>query len=242
METAHDDAGPGPRLVELQIADEPAAWASAGFTVVDRTVRIGSVDIRLTGRDADDPAVRGITGWMLGGLTTEGDEIDGLPTDCRSEVATSTTDGDTSEGIGPAGSRQAGHGNGTVGLDHVVVLTPDLERTIAAVEATGLDLRRIRETQSYGSPMRQAFFRLGPTVLEVVSGDTGTGQPATDAPATWFGLAVDVDDLDQTAAVLGDGLGSIKVAVQDGRRIATFRHQHFDISVPIAAMDHHAGR
>jgi hypothetical protein len=90
--------------------------------------------------------------------------------------------------------------------------------------------------------MRQAFFRFGPTIVEVVSGDTGTGLPAADAPASWFGLAVDVDDLDETAAVLGDGLGAIKPAVQDGRRIATLRHRSFDVSVAIAAMDHHGDR
>jgi catechol 2,3-dioxygenase-like lactoylglutathione lyase family enzyme len=138
--------------------------------------------------------------------------------------------------------RAAAHPNGVVGLDHVVVVTPDLERTIGACEAAGLGLRRIRDTTSYGSPMRQAFFRLGPTVLEVVSGNVGNGEPAAEAPATWFGLAVDVDDLDQTAGLLGEGLGRIKVAVQDGRRIATFKTKQFDVSVAIAAMDHRGDR
>jgi catechol 2,3-dioxygenase-like lactoylglutathione lyase family enzyme len=128
------------------------------------------------------------------------------------------------------------------GLDHVVVLTPDLDRTIAAVDGAGPKLRRIRDTESYGSPMRQAFFRFGPTIVEVVSGDTGTGQPAADAPATWFGLAVDVEDLDQTAKALGEGLGSIKPAVQGGRRIATIRHRNYDMSVAVAAMDDHGDR
>jgi hypothetical protein len=118
-----------------------------------------------------------------------------------------------------------------------VVLTPDLDRTLAALDAAGLELRRIRDTTSYGSPMRQAFFRLGPTILEVVSGDTGTGLPAADAPATWFGLAVDVDDLGATKALLGDGIGDAKEAVQRGRRIATFRHRQLGLSVALAAMD-----
>ena len=63
-------------------------------------------------------------------------------------------------------------------------------------------------------------------------------QPAEVAPASWFGLALHVDDLDQTSEHLGEALGPIKAAVQPGRRIATFRHRALGISVPIAAMDH----
>jgi hypothetical protein len=85
--------------------------------------------------------------------------------------------------------------------------------------------------------MRQAFLRLGPTVVEVVGGHEGTGQTAADAPAGWFGLALDVHDLDAVAALLGDGLGSIKPAVQDGRRIATIRHKTYGLSVAVALMD-----
>ena len=52
----------------------------------------------------------------------------------------------------------ADHPLGASSLDHVVVLTPDLERTSAAIaEATGRDLRRIREVGS----MRQGFHRMG---------------------------------------------------------------------------------
>ncbi|WP_426571684.1 VOC family protein [Aquihabitans sp. McL0605] len=222
-------AGPGPRLVALQIADDPSSWAAAGFTVIDGSVVVGSVRLELTGRPADGSR-RGITGWTVSGLAVTDGHLDGLPTSCRSDVAAS--DDPTP---GP-------HPNGVTGLDHVVVATPDLDRTIDALAGAGLELRRIRDTTSHGAAMRQAFFRLGPTILEVVSGDTGSGRPAADAPATWFGLAVDVDDLDETAAFLGDGLGSVKVAVQEGRRIATLRHKHFGLSVAVAAMDHHGGR
>ena len=83
---------------------------------------------------------------------------------------------------------------------------------------------------------------LRPVGVVRVNGDVGNGAPAAEAPATWFGLAVDVDDLDQTAGLLGEGLGRIKVAVQDGRRIATFKTKQFDVSVAIAAMDHRGDR
>ena len=214
-----------PLLASLQVADEPEAWAAAGFTVEDATVRLEAVTIELVGRSDDR---RGIVGWTLTGVDLPGGSLDGLPT----AIAPSA----------PQPISQPTHANGATKLDHVVVLTPDLDRTIAACESAGLDLRRIRDTTSYGSPMRQAFFRLGPTILEVVSGDTGTGQPADDAPASWFGLAVDVADLDQVAVLLGDLLGTIKGAVQEGRRIATLRHKDLGMSVAVAAMDDHGDR
>lgn len=214
----------GPLLIELQVADAPEAWAAAGFHVEGDRCSLGAVRLRLVGPGAS----RGIVGWTLAGVTVAGD-LDGLPT------TTGTADDAT-----PAPT--TAHPNGTTGLDHVVVLTPDLDRTLAACAAAGLDLRRIRETTSHGAPMRQAFFRLGPTILEVVSGDVGTGVPASEAPASWFGLAIDVDDLDATRAVLGDALGATKPAVQAGRRIATVRHRDLGLSVPVAAMDRRGDR
>lgn len=216
------------RVVELQVADEPAAWTAAGFAVEGDVVQVGPVAIRLTG--AGDSGRRGITGWTVSGLSIADGDLDGLPTTASEEAGPPPTDD------GPA------HPNGVVGLDHIVVATPDLDRTIAACEAAGLELRRIRDTAMNGSPMRQAFFKLGPVVLEVVSGDLGVGLPAAEAPASFFGLAVDVADLDETAQLLGDGLGRIKPAVQRGRRIATVRHRAFDVSVAIAAMDDHLDR
>lgn len=226
MTAGTERADAGARVVELQIADEPDAWSAAGFTVADGVVVVGSVRLRLVGRrDAE----RGIVGWTLAGVTAPDGDLDGLPT----QIAAADPDG---------ASMPATHPNGVTGLDHIVVLTPDLDRTLDALAAAGLELRRIRDTTSYGSPMRQAFFRLGPTVLEVVSGDTGSGLPAAEAPAAWFGLAVDVHDLDEARALLGDALGDTKDAVQEGRRIATLRHKQLGLSVAVAAMDHHAGR
>ena len=134
------------------------------------------------------------------------------------------------------------HPNGITGIDHVVVLTPDLDRTVGVLEAAGLALRRIRRTDSQGSPMRQAFFRVGSVILEVVGGETGSGLPAEEAPATWFGLAVTATDLDRLAPQMGDALGPIRAAVQPGRRIATVRGRELGVSVALAVMDDHADR
>lgn len=224
---APDDRPRNPgRLIELQVADDPEAWAAAGFAVDGDVVRIGGVAIRLTGDGTDGSS--GITGWTLADVTIADGSLDGLAT----EVV----------GVRDGGQADPVHLNGTIGLDHVVVLTPDLDRTIQACEAAGLELRRIRDTTGNGSPMRQAFFKLGPVVLEVVSGDSGIGMPVAEAPATFWGLAVDVDDLDATATAMGDGLGRVKTAVQRGRRIATIRTRDLGISVAIAAMDRRADR
>lgn len=78
------------------------------------------------------------------------------------------------------------HPNGVRDIDHVVLLTPHLDRTIEELTADGLDLRRVRDA---GNGMQQAFFRLGPVILEVV-GDTDDGEPRL------WGITFTVRDLD----------------------------------------------
>ncbi|MDQ1375067.1 MAG: hypothetical protein QOJ09_2405, partial [Actinomycetota bacterium] len=142
-------------------------------------------------------------------------EVDGLPTASSEEPARPT----------PA------HPNGVTDLDHLVLMTPDIGRTTAAIEATGLPLRRTRETDQYGPPFRQTFFKLGDVVLEVI----GPVEPRNDKPAHFYGLAFTVADLDATASYLGDRLHPPKDAVQPGRRIATL-DRDAGSSVPIAFM------
>ena len=116
------------------------------------------------------------------------------------------------------------HPNGSAALDHVVMLTPDLDRTIEELEAQGFDLRRRREGPTPGGSTRQAFFRAGEPILEVVQAPEGTSVARDpDGPARLWGLAFGVPDLDATSAALGELLGSPRDAVQPGRRIATMR-------------------
>jgi catechol 2,3-dioxygenase-like lactoylglutathione lyase family enzyme len=200
---------PDPAVVEITVADEPGAWAAAGFTVTDGVARCGGIAIRLVGR-TDGKRIRGWS-WC--------DLLDGLPT--------------TTTASGPTMHPDA-HPNGTTLVDHVVVVTPDLDRTVAAFEARGLEVRRVRHTEQYGPPFRQVFFRGGETVIEVI----GPDEPESDdgRPAHFYGIAFTVGDLDATARLLGDHVGRVKDAVQPGRRITTLRHRDFDISVPIAFM------
>ena len=184
----------GPRLRALTLAAEPAPWRDAGFSVDGASARVGTIELRLAGAGAGE----GIAGWELDGAAAE--SIDGLPTAAATEREV---------------PQPPAHANTAVGIDHVAVSTPHLERTLAALEAAGFDLRRTRDAGS----IRQAFYVIGDAVLEVVgeAGARGAG------PAEFWGLVVVVADIDACAELLGDRLGAVKDAVQPGRRIATVR-------------------
>jgi catechol 2,3-dioxygenase-like lactoylglutathione lyase family enzyme len=128
--------------------------------------------------------------------------------------------------LGDGAAREAAgpHPNGVVLVDHVVMLTPDLDRTVAELESRGFDLRRRREGATPGGSTRQAFFRAGEPILEVVQAPEGTSVARDPAgPARLWGLAFVVGDMDHTARELGELLGSPRDAVQPGRLIATLR-------------------
>jgi hypothetical protein len=202
---------------ELVVADEPAQWEAAGFAVGGETTRIGSVRVRLAGREENGKA-RGVVSWTMRGASVVDHSIDGLPT---------STTADREDDDAPAAVVE--HANGTTIIDHVVVSTPDWQRTIDAFGGAGFDLRRERAAP----PMRQGFFRAGEVIIEVV----GPHEPGDRAgPARFFGLALNVVDLDATKRYYGDRLGAPKAAVQEGRRIATLRHRDVGISTAIAFM------
>src|SRR6185436_4145406 len=122
--------------------------------------------------------------------------------------------------------------NGSQHIDHVVLLTPNLARTVEALASIGLTPRGERDSDTYGAPMRQVFFRMGEVILELIGqiDSAGEGSPG------FFGIAVTVDDLDALATQLGERLGEAKEAVQEGRRIATLRHREVGMSVATAFM------
>ena len=200
---------------EILVGDEPEAWASAGFTVDDDdTCRIGTVRVRLVGRDGG----KRILGWSLRDAPRPGSPT-GASTDCPPPRRP------------PPLAEPAQHANGSTYIDHLVLLSPNLPRTIEALDSIGVTPRSERKTDTYGAPMRQVFFRLGEVILELIGGEEpGEGDPG------FFGLAMTVADLDATAGLLGEHLGQIKDAVQEGRRIATLRHRDLGMSVATAFM------
>src|SRR5438132_3762365 len=117
---------PPPTIDELTLGDEPERWHALGFTVSGESCRLGDVRLRLAGAQAG----RGIVGWSL--REVAGTELDGLPTS-RSERTADLTE--------PA----AAHPNGVLAIDHVVAVSPSLDRSVLALQAAGLDLRRRRE-------------------------------------------------------------------------------------------------
>lgn len=198
---------------ELTIADEPAAWEALGFAVEEETCVVGDVRIHLAGPHAGER----LAGWSLRDVEDLG--LDGLPT-ARSGR--------------PPPAAAPEHPNGMTAVDHVVAMTPALDRTVAALKRAGLDLRRIREQPTPAGAPRQAFFRLGATILEVVQEPPEAIERAGgDHPAFFWGLAFLAPDLDATVASLGRHASEVRDAVQPGRRIATLRRSA-GLALPVA--------
>jgi len=204
-----------PRVEWLEVTGDPAVWRSIGFVIDgDGLIPLEGTALRIVPPTGGDRT--GIVAWAISGIDEDldGTEIDGLATNV----------------VDPQRPSFGDHRLGASGLDHVVVLTPDLERTTGSITAaTGYELKRVREVGS----MRQGFHRMGRggLIVEVV-----TRPEIAAGPATFWGLVVNVDDLDQACAVIGDGrISPPKDAVQPGRRIATISDE-VGLGLPVALM------
>jgi hypothetical protein len=194
-----------PELAELVIADPPERWRELGFEIDGKGhMDIGGVRVRLSGEG------KGITAWSLMRVNAMG-SIDGLPSPVPRVLY-------------PPPFKT--HPNGATGIDHVVVLSSNLERTAGAFARAGIELERIEESERGRVGLR----RLGPAILEVVQRDD-----LERDEAVFSGLAVVVISIDDIATRLGDRLGPITQATQQGRRIATLR-AGAGITVPLAFM------
>ena len=211
-----NDKSTSPALHTLVVGDEPAAWAAAGFTLSGadaNEVVIGPIGIRLIGGDR-----RGVVAWEYTGLEDDG-SLDGLLTLVRPEPK----------------REQTPHANLVSSIDHVVVMSPDVERTVTALRVTGFEPRRRRVLENATPPRQQVFFWAGPTILELV----GPLEPTSSEPSSIWGLAVVSEDIAGSKHVLGDLLSDPKDAVQPGRQIATVRTKQLDISITVALMSPH---
>jgi predicted enzyme related to lactoylglutathione lyase len=203
----------------LSVAGDPAVWRSIGLVVDDDgVIPLMGTSLRIVAPapSAGTGTASGIVGWALSGVDPSEDrtDVDGLDTTV----------------VPPGVPVFAHHEIGASGLDHVVVMTCDLERTSRAIEeTTGFELKRIREVGS----MRQGFHRIGRggLIVELVE------RPEVPVgPAKFWGLVINVDDLDVACARIGEGrISAPKDAVQPGRRIATLE-AGVGLGVPVALM------
>jgi hypothetical protein len=202
-----------PTLDELTVADPPEVWRACGFEVDADVCVVGETRIRLAPSDG----ARGITGWSLRDFASA--DLDGLP-------------GTPSDRPPPAES--PAHPNGVTALDHVVAISSDPDRSVKALRDAGLDLRHIREEPTPAGAPRQAFFRLGEPILEVVQAPPeAIERSGGDRAAFFWGLAFVTADIEASAASLGDRVSEVRSAVQPGRRIATLRRSA-GLSLPVA--------
>lgn len=185
------------QIVEVRVGGPIEPWQAVG--AVGDEPRLEVEGCRLVVDSSLPPGVAGLGLWAPDGGAVPA-ELDGVPV----SPATPPTRADTTD-------------LGIVGWDHLVLMTPALERTCGAVEAaTGAPLKRIREA---GNGVRQGFHRLGSLVVEVVE-----SPQIPSGPARAWGFVWNVGDLDEQARRLGaDVLSAPRDAVQPGRRIASFR-------------------
>jgi hypothetical protein len=224
MGVAQRDTGieaPAARIDELLIADNPGRWSALGFTVNDGCCVLGGVRLAFVGGGS----ARGILGWSLRGVKST--ELDGLATTLSER---------------PAPDAAPEHANGVIAIDHVVAMSPSLDRSVRALQAAGLDLRRIREEPTPAGAPRQAFFRLGDVILEVVQEprDVVERGRGGDGPARFWGLALCAGELERTVERMGEHVGAVRAAVQPGRSIATVRRSA-GLTVALALMSAPAG-
>ena len=204
-------------IEELVLADDPERWSALGFQLEGERLQLGTVSLRLAGEDAG----HGIVSWTLHGVSST--ELDGLPTVASESTPTTAA---------------PSHANGISAIDHIVAMTPALDRTVTALTEAGLDLRRIREEPTPAGAPRQAFFRLGREILEVVQEPeqfVAAREGDERRPARLWGLALLAPDLDRTVAMLAEHVGEARQAVQEGRRIATVKRSA-GLGLPVALM------
>jgi hypothetical protein len=208
----------GPTIDELVLADEPERWSALGFAVADSHCELGAVRLSFAEPSRESPP--GLLSWSLRDLKETG--LDGLST-TRSERP-----------VRPPAPAQP---NGVLGIDHIVVSSPAFDRSVSALQVAGLDLRRVREEPTPAGAPRQAFFRLGEEILELVAEPEDVIERAggADRPARFWGLALRTGDLESTVEAIAGHAGPIRSAVQPGRRIATVRRSA-GLAIPLALM------
>ena len=204
------------RIVQIDIGGQVAPWEHLGLGIADAHALVGNVALRFVG---------GASGIRRVFVDEAGDvslaEIDGAPWGVGAGAG------------GPvAGAPVASNEPSTLGvtrIDHLVLMTSDLERTCGAIEQSLSEpLKRIRQA---GDGVQQGFFRFGEVIVEVVE-----SPKVPPGPALWWGLVLVVADIHQACGELGPEVISLpRHAVQPGRLIASVR-QSAGLGTAVALM------
>lgn len=189
-------ATPDSRVVALAVPGDSGPWEAAGFDCAGTGFAAGAVQVLFGRSDGDDTRV----------VLEPPSRLDGAGLEAQLPVAPRPTERD--------------HPNGVVGVDHVVISTPAMERATSALLEAGLDLRLEREGRAGGAEIDQAFFLAGPCVIELVGSRGGGG----GASVVW-GVTFTSDSLEALPALDPAPVASIRDAVQPGRRIAVARRE-----------------
>jgi hypothetical protein len=201
------------RISELVVGGGAQNWALIGISFdLENCAALGDVVLRL-----DTSQAPGLHSWVLHGADVSILSIDGVVT--AHEIDQSPR----------SASPQSDFELGVIGVDHVVINTPDLMRTSDSLTAaTGAPLKRVRDA---GNNVQQGFHRLGSVVVEIVTAPT-----MSQGVASLWGFVLNVKDIHAVANHVGPDVLSIpKPAVQAGKLIATFRSS-VGLGVPVALM------
>lgn len=216
-------------LRQVIVDADPAVWAAAGFAVPPADA--GSTPTCTIGQTA---IVFGGDGSGTDDIGSRGpDPLAGIVALAIAGLGSGDLDGMTLVSAPPPAppTDPVAHPNGVIALDRLVVRSPDVDRTTAALVDAGLVLRREHRFPMAAGTARRSIFGLGATILELVGDDVAHGQ----GPAVACGLACTAIDLDVAAALAGDAATPPKRAVQPGRRILALH----GLGVPVALLTPH---
>lgn len=200
-------ADPNTRLCAVAVPGGSRPWLDAGFDSGASGFHAGEVSIIIGAQEAEGVRV----------IVRPPSALDGA--------------GAAEPPQSPGAGGRSRHPNGVFGVDHVVVKTPSMGRTRAAMLEAGLDLRLERQGTVGEREVEQAFFLAGPCVIELVG---STDEP--DGPARVWGITFVTSTLDDLPALDGRPVASIRDASQPGRRIAVARRE-LGLPTRVAFMD-----
>ena len=192
----------GPAVLGIALPDRPAAWGRLGFDVRDGRITLSGVTLEF--RDDDrDPSL--IVDPPIDRV------VDGL---VLGGVLTPVA--------------QVEQPNHVFAVDHVAVGTGDLDSTVEAIAAEGLEPRRRARDLRRGEGRAYAFYVMRTCILEIV----GPRTPEPGRPARITGIAFTASDLDH----LGAGASPARDAVQPGRRISVLDTVQAGCSMRVAVL------